>query len=151
MNLATRCAARVPRQRTVVAFTLLEVTVALAMFFMAIFAILSLVAQNLRIARSLGLGEVDFGSVAAQVAQTNRLSEGSVSGDFGDSYPGAAWTADIMMVATNQGTLANRQSGVGLFQVDIAITWPQNGLVHQAANSILLYRTGTGQNPTPNR
>jgi hypothetical protein len=151
MNLAPRSAARASSGRPVAAFTLLEVTVALAIFFIAIFAILSLVAQNIRIARGLGLGEVDFGSVAAQVAQTNTLSEGSISGDFGDSYPGASWTADIMMVATNQGTLTSSRSGRGLFQVDIAIAWPRNGLVHQATSSILLYRTGTGQNPIPNR
>jgi Tfp pilus assembly protein PilV len=127
------------------AFTLLEVMIAMAIFFIAIFAILSLVAQNLRMARSLGLGEVDFGSVAAQIAQTNALTEGTVSGDFGDAYPGASWNANITMVSTNQGTLASRRSEQGLFQVDITIDWPQNGLVRQETNSILLYRNGTGQ------
>ncbi len=127
------------------AFTLLEVMIAMAIFFIAIFAILSLVAQNLRMARSLGMGEVDFGSVAAQIAQTNTLTEGMLSGDFGDAYPGASWNANITMVSTNQGTLASRRSEQGLFQVDITIDWPQNGLVREETNSILLYRNGTGQ------
>jgi hypothetical protein len=110
-------------------FTLLEVLIALTIFFAAVFAILDLVTQNLRIARGLSLGEVDFSSVAAELAMTNRLEEGSVSGDFGDLRPGASWIADTMLYSSN-----------GLFQVDITVDWPENGLVKQRKASILLYR-----------
>ena len=115
-----------PAQR---GFTLLEVMIAMAIFFAAIFAILDLVTQNLRIARGLSLGEIDFSSVAAELALTNRLEEGSQSGDFGDTRPGASWVADTMLYSSN-----------GLFQVDITVDWPEHGLVKQRNVSILLYR-----------
>jgi hypothetical protein len=118
-----------PAQR---GFTLLEVLIAMAIFFAAIFAILDLVTQNLRIARGLGLGEIDFSSVAAELSLTNRLEEGSVSGDFGDLRPGASWIADTMLYSSN-----------GLYQVDILVDWPENGLVKQRKVSILLYRPGS--------
>jgi len=70
--------------RSRAAFTLLEVMIAMAIFFMAIFAILGLVAQNLQVARGLSMGEVDFSTVAAELALTNRLDEGTTTGDFGD-------------------------------------------------------------------
>jgi Tfp pilus assembly protein PilV len=117
---------RRPAQR---GFTLLEVLIAMAIFFAAIFAILDLVTQNLRIARGLSLGEIDFSSVAAELALTNRLEEGSQSGDFGDTRPGASWVADTTLYSSN-----------GLFQVDITVDWPENGLVKQRTASILLYR-----------
>ena len=110
-------------------FTLLEVMIAMAIFFGAIFAILDLVTQNLRIARGLSLGEIDFSSVAAELSLTNRLEEGTMSGDFGDSKPGASWVAETMLYASN-----------GLFQVDITVDWPENGLVKQRTASVLLYR-----------
>lgn len=110
-------------------FTLLEVMIAMAIFFGAIFAILDLVTQNLRIARGLSLGEIDFSSVASELSLTNRLEEGTASGDFGDSKPGASWIAETMLYASN-----------GLYQIDITVDWPENGLVKQRTASILLYR-----------
>lgn len=110
-------------------FTLLEVLIAMGIFFMAVFAILDLVAQNLRIARGLRLGEVEFGSVAAELSMTNRLTEGTTTGDFGDLRPGASWVAETQLYSSN-----------GLFQLDITIDWPENGLVQQRKASILLYR-----------
>ncbi len=111
------------------AFTLLEVLIALSIFFVAVFAILDVVVQNLRIARGLRLGEIDFSSVAAELAMTNRLTEGVMSGDFGDLRPGASWTAETQLYSSN-----------GLFRVDIVVDWPENGLARQRKASILLYR-----------
>ena len=111
------------------AFTLLEVLIAMTIFCMAVFAILGVVAQNLRIARGLRLGEVDFSSVAAELAMTNRLAEGTTAGDFGDLHPGASWTAETSLYSSN-----------GLFQVDITVDWPDSGLIKQRKASILLYR-----------
>jgi Tfp pilus assembly protein PilV len=73
------------------AFTLLEVMIALGIFFMAMFAILSLVSTTLRNARALQETEVDAGSLAAQLTLTNKMYEGTYSGDFGDAYPGYSW------------------------------------------------------------
>ena len=115
------------------AFTLLEVLIALTIFCLAIFAILGVVAQNLRIARGLRLGEADFSSVAAELSMTNRLTEGTLSGDFGDLHPGASWMAETSLYSSN-----------GLFQVDITVDWPDNGLLKQRKASILLYRHDSG-------
>jgi Tfp pilus assembly protein PilV len=128
--------ARRSRLAQAASFTLLEVMIAMAIFFTAIFAILSLVAQNLQIARGLSLGEVDFSIVAAEIALTNRLDEGTWSGDFGDFYKGATWTADITLASSN-----------GLYEVDITVAWPANGLMKEQRSSILLYRPDSKASP----
>lgn len=130
------------------AFTLLEVMIAMGIFFMAIFAILGLVAQNLQIARSLSLGEIDVSTVAVELTLqtlTNRdMAEGLVSGDFGETYPGASWSANLYLVASNASGLGTRSSAGGLFQADITITWPQNNLLKEKQASLLLYRPQLG-------
>ncbi len=137
-----------PLRRAVRAFTLLEVMIAMAIFFMAVFAILGLVSQNLQIARSLSLGEIDVSAVAVELALqtlTNRdMGEGLVSGDFGETYPGASWTANLYLVASNAGGLGPGTSQGGLYQADITITWPQNQLIREKQTSILLYRPQMG-------
>lgn len=95
------------------AFTLLEVMIACGIFFMATFSILALVANTLRNARGLQKGDVDAGMAAAQVAQilkTNKLTEVTLSGDFGDSYKDYTWAAESHEFDTN-----------GLLQVDIIV------------------------------
>jgi Tfp pilus assembly protein PilV len=92
------------------AFTLLEVMIALGIFFMCAFAILQLVSGTLRNARALQQNEPDPGMLAAQLAITNSLSEGVESGDFGRIYPGYSWTRDVYAVGSN-----------GIFQVDFAV------------------------------
>ena len=62
--------------------------IACGIFFMAIFAILAMVSSVLRNARGLRRIELDAGMVAAQVCKTNKLYEGTESGDFGNLYPG---------------------------------------------------------------
>ncbi len=134
--------------RSGVAFTLLEVMIAMALFFMAIFAILGLVAQNLQIARSLSLGDIDLDTVAVEVSLqtlTNReMSAGTVSGDFGDTYLGATWSANLFLVSSNAGGLRTRTSQGGLYQADITILWPRNNLMKEKHASILLYRPMMG-------
>jgi len=73
------------------AFTLMEVMIACGIFFMAVFAILALVSNTLRNARSLRYMQVDAGMVASQLFKTNRLSEGVESGDFGEAYRDYNW------------------------------------------------------------
>jgi len=48
---------------------------------------------------------------------------------LGEARPGASWVADTMLYSSN-----------GLFQVNITVDWPENGLVKQRTASILLYR-----------
>lgn len=92
------------------AFTLLEVMIACGIFFIAIFAILGLVSNCLRNARALRHIEVDAGMVAAQLSKTNKLTEGVLSGDFGDTYHEYSWETVTQEAATN-----------GLYQVDIVV------------------------------
>ena len=113
--------------RTDGAFTLLEVMIAVAIFFMAAFAVLTLVSQNLRAARSLQSAHVTAARLAAELSQTNRLEEGADSGDFGELYPGLTWTRDIRKW---------RETNF-LFQVDYVVM--RNGNP-DSQMSVLLYR-----------
>ena len=111
------------------AFTLLEVIIALTIFFMAIFAILGSVSRSLGAARSLQQKFPDIGSLAADLMLTNKLEEGTVDGDFGDLHPGYTWRRDIYLKATN-----------GFFQVDFTIRSPKGRQQVVWKNSILLWR-----------
>lgn len=111
------------------AFTLLEVMIASGIFFMAIFAILSLVSGNLRNARRLQEPPVDAGMLLADLCQTNKLTEGSDSGDFGELYPGYRWTSDIRQVSTN-----------GLFKVEYTVSRPGGEPNSDTSLSAWLYR-----------
>ena len=98
------------------------------MFFMAIFAILALVSGILRNARSLRRMDLDAGMVAAQVSNTNRLTEGGQSGDWGKVYQGCSWEAESYEVGSN-----------GLWQVDIVVR--RRGVAQPIDQmSIFLYR-----------
>jgi type II secretory pathway pseudopilin PulG len=100
-----------PLARRARAFTLLEVMIACGIFFMATFAILALVSNSLRQARRLRRLDVDAGMVAAQILiRTNRWSEGTESGDFGDVYPDCSWRYEASLVESN-----------GLMQFDITV------------------------------
>ena len=68
------------------AFSLIEVMVALAIFFMAVFAILGLISQLLRNARAFQNKKgADAGMVHAYWSSiTNRVTEGTESGEFND-------------------------------------------------------------------
>lgn len=113
------------------AFTLIEVMIALAIFFMATFAILGVVSRGLAAARSLQVSGPDPGIVASELSITNKLEDGaSDSGDFGNAYPDYSWSYEVYEVATN-----------GLFRVDIRV-FRKAGYVKQEDSkmSILLYR-----------
>jgi hypothetical protein len=70
----------VPRR----AFTLLEVMIAIAIFFAASFAILGLVSRSLANVRRLQRPSVDASPVLARYAATNSLIEDIYSGNLGD-------------------------------------------------------------------
>jgi prepilin-type N-terminal cleavage/methylation domain-containing protein len=93
-----------------IGFSLIEVMIACGVFFLCIFAILELVSTLLRNAGRLRHVEVDAGLVAAQLYKTNRLTEGTESGDFGTAFKGYSWNTDTREAATN-----------GLWEVDIVV------------------------------
>ena len=111
------------------AFTLLEVMIALAIFFMAIFTILDSVSRSLGAARSLQQKFPDVGSLAAELMLTNKLEEGTVDGDFGNSFPGCTWRRDTTLIRTN-----------GFFQVDFTIHQAKGRKSVEWTTSILLWR-----------
>lgn len=99
------------------AFTLLEVMIAAGIFFMAIFAILSLVSTNLRNAKLLQEPVVDGGMILADYGLTNQFTVGSECGDFKDLYPGYQWCRETLPpIGTN-----------GYFEVDCTVTKPGGG------------------------
>ena len=132
--------------REVAAFSLLEVMIAVAILFIALFAILDLTNQSLRSARAIQQANVvDFGSAATQLLLTNRLEEGSYNGDFGESYPNHDWSAEVYEVATN-----------GLFEIDFIVRerhqgWDKQSRQTETKSSIWVYRpesavrTGVGR------
>lgn len=93
-------------------FTLLEVMVACAVFFMVAFAILELVTQGLVAAKAIQKREPDPGIILASISLSNTLEEGSMSGTYEDiapgMYPGHQWDAEIVEVGSN-----------GLFRVTV--------------------------------
>jgi len=127
------------KYRPQTAFSLLEVMIASGIFFMCIFAILAMVSGLLRNARSLRRIELDAGMVAAQVGNTNKLTEGTESGDFGNLYPGYSWETDTYEAETN-----------GLWQVDIVVR--RHGLSQPVDQlSIFLYRPESPSRIGPRR
>jgi len=123
---ASRCAA----------FTLLEVMIAMAIFFVAMFSVLQLMSRGLSMARSLQLDTPSPGMIAAELAQlaaTNRIDDGgSYSGDFQylapNLYPEYQWAAQTYQVASN-----------GLFMADILVTGSRSGKASERTMSVLLY------------
>jgi hypothetical protein len=106
------------------AFTLLEVMIAIAIFFSATFAILALVSQTLKSARMLSRNVPTPGMILAQISLTNKLEEGSDNGDFGDLYPGYDWSSETTLYASN-----------GLYEVDVFVF--NNGDLDSSASALL--------------
>jgi hypothetical protein len=114
-------------------FTLLEVMIAMAVFFIVVFAILGVVVQSLGAARALQNRHPDAGMLAAQLSLTNLLEEGYESGDFEEVFPNCRWERQITEVGSN-----------GLFQVDFVVfERTKQGKENVEAMSILMYRPGS--------
>ena len=115
------------------AFTLVEVMIATAILFACVFAILSVVATGLRGARVLQQPDVDPSMVAAMLSLTNKLTEGSDSGDFDTIapgvYPGYTWSSDTYEVSSN-----------GLYKIDLLVQHKEGNKAQEARMSFLLYR-----------
>ena len=114
------------------AFSLMEVMIAIAIFFMASFVILALVSSGLRTARMLRTTRPNAGMLAAMMTLTNKLEEGVESGDFDRMYPDYEWKKETSEAGTN-----------GLWQVDFAIYRKSQRGVPDSTMSILLYSPGS--------
>jgi prepilin-type N-terminal cleavage/methylation domain-containing protein len=116
------------------AFTLMEVMIAIGVFCIGVFAILSLVASVLHGARLFNKPMVDAGTVAGEIAQTNQLVEVQyVSGDLseflGDTYKGYDYDYAITEEQSNR-----------LFRADILVQSDAPGKPVMSKMSVLLYR-----------
>jgi hypothetical protein len=115
------------------AFSLLEVMIASALFFMAVFAILGLVSSSLNNLRRLQRPLVDASVLASELSLTNKLTEGKDSGNLGDllgkDYNGYRWTSVIQEVQTNK-----------LFQVDFVVQNANGDRSVVSQISLLLFR-----------
>lgn len=109
-------------------FTLIEVALAMGLFFAIVFVLLQITSTNLKIARALQRTTVDAGSLAAEISLTNQLVEGSESGDFGDLHPGYDWRRETTLVGTN-----------GLFEVRFEV-YKNRGREPESELVILLFR-----------
>ena len=108
------------------AFTLLEVMIASAIFFMAMFSLLGVMSNGIHAAAILQKNAPTAGMAVAKLTLTNKLEEVTQTGDFGEVYPDFRWELTPHEILTN-----------GLFQVDVTVF--QNGRVFSTM-SILLFR-----------
>ena len=96
-------------------FSLLEVMIAIGIFFTSVFLILELTSQHLRTARIMQTMDVDR-SLPALLSMTNFLEIGPLPIDikmaYEDSHPGVTVDGMIEEAANN-----------GLFRVDYTIHW----------------------------
>jgi hypothetical protein len=87
-------------------FSLMEVMIAIGVFFMCVFSILALVSSSLENARRLQRPLVDAGAMAAWLSTTNQLTERTYTVNLGDllgeAYNGYDCTYDIQEVQTNR-------------------------------------------------
>jgi hypothetical protein len=133
-----------PPRRRPGGFTLLEVALAMAIFFAAVFVILELVSGSLRIARQLQQPRVDITAVAAQIALTNRLTEGEQdAAELREALGPLAVEAGFDARGHVEFVRSN-----GLYGVRVEVFPPQAGAAPAAELDFLLFRpdtaTGTG-------
>ena len=126
------------------AFTILEVMIALAIFFACVFGILALVSQSLRAARSLRPVNIDARSAIAMLALTDRVEAGPIPVEIKTAFelenPALMMEGEIFEFDTN-----------GLFRIDFYVAGASSGLSQKAlavTNSVLLYRGASQQTRT---
>jgi len=128
---ATASASMNKNKKSRAAFTLLEVMIAVMIFFMCMFSILALVSGSLSSVRAFQETTVNPGTLAAQLSLTNALEEGVAQGDFGDAYPDFHWTSDTEEAGTN-----------GIYSVHFEVS--RNGKSKPDSElDILLFRPGS--------
>ena len=117
------------------AFTLLEVMIAVGIFFMATFAILGLISTSLGNARRLQKPLVDASVLASQLSLTNKLVEGTVTGNMGNllgkDYREFNYIINTVEVQTNH-----------LYEVDFIVENAGNRQVLSQVNTFM-YRPGS--------
>ena len=113
-------------------FSLLEVMIAMFVFFIVVFSVLGMVVQSLGAARALQQQQADCGMVASMLSLSNTLEESFDSGDFEGVVEGYRWDRTITEVGSN-----------GFFQVDIVV-YKKNKQGKEVGEemSVLMYKPG---------
>jgi type II secretory pathway pseudopilin PulG len=117
------------------AFTLIEVMLAITIFFMAMFAILGVLSSGVHAATILRTSGPTAGMVAGQYYITNQIVEGLDAGDFNDiaGYQGYTWRSQAVEVDTN-----------GLYKLEIVVNDPRGN--QSSILDVLLYKPNSGNN-----
>lgn len=116
-----------PPRRACAALSLIEVMIAMTIFFMAVFAILGMVSNTLRNTRALQNAQVDApGALASFLSTSNRLDEGNYSGDFGDLYPDYDYVYEVTVITNN------------LVRVDMAVVGGKGRSLEETHMSLFL-------------
>lgn len=134
-------------------FTLLEVVIAVAVFFTAVFAILELVSLNIATANWLQHKRPDLGVLAGQTMRSTNITEDmreqpedetfEYNGGPGRSslFARSGWERQVSLVATNlSGTN-------GLYRADFWLTEELARREIKSTMSILMYRPDGLQGP----
>jgi Tfp pilus assembly protein PilV len=131
MNAIPAIASRRPAR----AFTLIEVMIAVTMFFMAMFAILGVLSVGVHAAALLRTSGPTAGMVAGYFSVSNAIDEGSMEGDFNDiaGYEGYRWVSNAREVSSN-----------GLYQMDFVVVDPKG--IQSSMLSVLLYKPASTAN-----
>jgi hypothetical protein len=89
------------------AFTLIEVMIATTIFFMSMFAILGVLSAGIHAATILRSSGPTAGMVAGYFAVSNKIAEGSLTGDFSDiaGYEGYKWVSDAVLITNDLYTM----------------------------------------------
>ena len=117
------------------AFTLIEVMLAITIFFMAMFAILCVLSSGVHAASILRTSGPTAGMVAGFYYATNKIEEGIDAGDFSDiaGYEKYTWKSEAREVATN-----------GLFQMEFVVFDPSGQ--PSSTLDVLFYKANSGNN-----
>ncbi|HEY3863723.1 MAG TPA: hypothetical protein VGO59_17750 [Verrucomicrobiae bacterium] len=122
-------------RRSEIAFTLIEVMIATAIFFMAMFAILGVLSAGVHAATLLRTNGPTAGMVATYFSVSNKIEEGSLTGDFDDiaGYQGYKWVSDATEI-TN-----------GLMRMDFVVVDP-HGVLCSSLKDVIFYKPDSGGN-----
>ncbi len=116
------------------AFTLIEVMIAITIFFMSMFALLGVLSAGIHAASILRSSGPTAGMVASYFAVSNKIEEGSFDGDFSDiaGYQNYRWKAEARLITND------------LYKMDFVVLDPNN---QQSSflNDVKFYKPGSSQ------
>jgi hypothetical protein len=121
------------------ALSLIEVMIAMGIFFMVVFAILGMVSNSLRNARGLQgtQGDAPISALAGFLSCSNRLEEGTYSGDFGDLFPDYEYDFEVIPITNS------------LVRVDMLVRGGTGKRPEESSMSILLFMANQPSSGVP--